>query len=238
METISGFFADTDYSLMWQNAQSLDEARYAVSTRRFMVDNNIAGKGIYAQNEEGLNAYDIWNQSQMIASSSTPEEAIRHAYLRIAKVEDAPGIYENMESTLEVLKEKFKKEGWDESLFDHIKLEASRFDTGGYTGEFGPEGKFAMLHEKELVLNQQDTQNLLDTVDIVDKLLNSLEYQNLLYDFNISNIGNGINKNKDTLEQDVTIHAEFPNVQDHNEIEMALSNLVNTASQYANRKKS
>ena len=143
-----------------------------------------------------------------------------------------------MESTLEVLKEKFQREGWDESLFDHIKSEASRFDTGGYTGEFGPEGKFAMLHEKELVLNQQDTQNLLDTVDIVDKLLNSLEYQNLLYDFNISNIGNGINKNKDILEQDVTIHAEFPNVQNHNEIEMALSNLVNTASQYANRKKS
>ena len=28
------------------------------------------------------------------------------------------------------------------------------YDTGGYTGAFGPEGRLAMLHEKELVLNK------------------------------------------------------------------------------------
>jgi hypothetical protein len=38
------------------------------------------------------------------------------------------------------------------------------FDTGGYTGKFGPEGKLAMLHEKELVLNKQDTLNMLKMV--------------------------------------------------------------------------
>ena len=38
------------------------------------------------------------------------------------------------------------------------------------------------------------------------------------------------------LQQDVTIHADFPNVTDHNEIEMAIDNLINAASQYANRK--
>jgi hypothetical protein len=32
-----------------------------------------------------------------------------------------------------------------------------KFDTGGYTGKWGPEGKLATLHEKELVLNKQDT---------------------------------------------------------------------------------
>jgi hypothetical protein len=37
-------------------------------------------------------------------------------------------------------------------------------DTGGYTGNFGPEGKLAMLHEKELVLNKQDTLNMLRMV--------------------------------------------------------------------------
>ena len=31
------------------------------------------------------------------------------------------------------------------------------FDTGGYTGQWGQEGKVAMLHEKELVLNKTDT---------------------------------------------------------------------------------
>ena len=34
------------------------------------------------------------------------------------------------------------------------------------------------------------------------------------------------------IQQLVTIHAEFPNVQDHNEIELALNDLVNRASQY------
>lgn len=39
------------------------------------------------------------------------------------------------------------------------------------------------------------------------------------------------------LEQEVTIHAEFPNVTDHYEIEQAFNNLVNKATQYANEKR-
>jgi hypothetical protein len=38
-----------------------------------------------------------------------------------------------------------------------------------------------------------------------------------------------------TLEQNVKIEASFPNVQDRNEIEEAFNNLINRASQYANR---
>jgi hypothetical protein len=38
------------------------------------------------------------------------------------------------------------------------------------------------------------------------------------------------------LEQNVKIEATFPNVQDKYEIEEAFNNLVNKASQYANRK--
>ena len=37
------------------------------------------------------------------------------------------------------------------------------FDTGGYTGEWGSYGKLAVLHEKELVLNKNDTKNYLDS---------------------------------------------------------------------------
>jgi hypothetical protein len=33
--------------------------------------------------------------------------------------------------------------------------------SGGYTGEWGSEGKLAFLHEKELVLNADDTANFL-----------------------------------------------------------------------------
>ena len=46
----------------------------------------------------------------------------------------------------------------------------------------------------------------------------------------------GVTTGSETLEQTVTIHAEFPNAVDHNEIEEAFNNLINTASQYANRK--
>jgi hypothetical protein len=46
----------------------------------------------------------------------------------------------------------------------------------------------------------------------------------------------GVGDSYHTLEQEVTIHAEFPNATNHNEIEEAFRNLMNTASQYANRK--
>lgn len=38
------------------------------------------------------------------------------------------------------------------------------------------------------------------------------------------------------LEQNVQITASFPSVIDHNEIEEAFNNLINKATQYANRK--
>ena len=41
--------------------------------------------------------------------------------------------------------------------------------------------------------------------------------------------------NNETLQQEVHITAEFPNVSDRNEIEEAFKTLVNEASQYANR---
>jgi hypothetical protein len=40
-------------------------------------------------------------------------------------------------------------------------------DTGGYTGAWGPNGKLAILHEKEQVLNKEDTQNLFDAVALL-----------------------------------------------------------------------
>jgi len=39
------------------------------------------------------------------------------------------------------------------------------------------------------------------------------------------------------MSQNVTIHADFPNVTERSEIEAAFNNLVNKASQYAFRNK-
>ena len=49
------------------------------------------------------------------------------------------------------------------------------FDTGGYTGDwFGNEGRVAMLHKKEMVLNKNQTSDILKTVSIVDRTKNQL----------------------------------------------------------------
>lgn len=113
----------------------------------------------------------------------------------------------------------------------------SSFQTGGYTGAWGPEGKFATLHEKELVLNAGDTSNFLKAVEIVRAISSTLDQQAMLAGLGLSNVHAATPvDNSTTLEQEVTIHAEFPNVTDRNEIEEAFNNLIGTASQYASRK--
>ena len=111
------------------------------------------------------------------------------------------------------------------------------FDTGGYTGEWGSEGRMAMLHEKEIVLNKVDTANLLASVEIVRSIAQSIDaisqYQRIV-DL-ISIYGGVIGNNAQQLEQNVHITADFPNVTDHNEIEEAFNNLINYSSQYMNR---
>ena len=112
---------------------------------------------------------------------------------------------------------------------------ATHLDSGGYTGDWGPEGKLAVLHEKELVLNQNDTQNLLSTVSLIRELVSMIDAQAANASlFNLMSSPSP-NTNTNTLEQKVEITAEFPNVNDRYEIEEAFNNLVNRASQYANK---
>jgi len=49
------------------------------------------------------------------------------------------------------------------------------YDTGGYTGEWGPEGKLALLHQKELILNKDDTSNFLSALGLLDNILLTLD---------------------------------------------------------------
>lgn len=108
--------------------------------------------------------------------------------------------------------------------------------TGMYTGEWGPEGKLAVLHEKELVLNKTDTANILQAVDMIRTLENALSasmFENILSKMG----GNGnplaaLDLAKDlNLEQNVHITAEFPNATDKSEIEAAFDELLNLATQ-------
>ena len=113
------------------------------------------------------------------------------------------------------------------------------FDTGGYTGEWGPEGKLAWLHEKELVLNKKDTDNILDAVSIarsIDSLIYGLTSNT---NWKLSNLIGQINPmfENTPIEQRVQINAEFPGVTDQYEIQEAFANLTNDASQYLNLNK-
>lgn len=122
-----------------------------------------------------------------------------------------------------------------EDKFTDKTLSAIGFKTGGYTGTWGPEGKLAILHEKELILNQDDTQNILSTVSLIRELVNMIDAQAASASlFNLISTSSP-NPNTNTLEQKVEITAEFPNVNDRYEIEEAFNNLVNRASQYANK---
>ena len=54
------------------------------------------------------------------------------------------------------------------------KTYVGSFASGGwYTGDFNG-GMPAMLHKKELVLNQQQTQNMLKTVEFTDRMVSPL----------------------------------------------------------------
>ena len=121
------------------------------------------------------------------------------------------------------------------------KSQLSGYDTGGYTGEWDSSGRLALLHQKELVLNAHDTENMLNIVGMVRDLTDSLNNSMLSRAFGLmesiaTNLTSVREVSSDTLEQDVHIEATFPNVHESREIENALNNLVNRASQFANRK--
>ena len=116
------------------------------------------------------------------------------------------------------------------------KSQLSGYDTGGYTGEWGSDGRLALLHQKELVLNKEDTANMLNAISIMRNITNMLGSSVLGKLAAATAGGIGTDVGGDVLEQNVHIDAQFPNVKDSREIEEALNNLVNMASMRANRR--
>lgn len=108
--------------------------------------------------------------------------------------------------------------------------------TGMYTGAWGPEGKIAILHEKELVLNKADTANILQAVDLVRTIASQVDIQAMqaMQGLNLRAAAT-VGETSQTVQQEVTIHAEFPNATNHSEIEQAFDTLINRATQYVNQ---
>ena len=115
------------------------------------------------------------------------------------------------------------------------RLSALGYDTGGYTGSWNNNGRLAFLHQKELVLNATDTENMLNAINVMRNLTNSVGIATLARLASLGASGSaGIGGNG--LEQNVHISATFPNATSTREIEEALLNLTNRASQMIGRR--
>ena len=123
------------------------------------------------------------------------------------------------------------------------------YATGGYTGEWAngsdeSNGRVAILHQKELVLNETDTKNILDAVkSIRDLNVSSIDdaimsgIANMIVKLSTNSIGNiPNNTSTSTSNNTFNITAEFPNANDVNEIREAIMSLPNLASQYLARR--
>jgi hypothetical protein len=119
----------------------------------------------------------------------------------------------------------------------------SGYDTGGYTGDWSDgitdakNGKLAILHQKELVLNAEQTEHILEVSKIVEGVVDSLKQFNL--GTSLTNIASSLSTafGANSVDQDVTINATFEDVRSSEEIKSALTSLVNEASIYANKQR-
>lgn len=104
-------------------------------------------------------------------------------------------------------------------------------DSGGYTGSWGSSGKLAVLHEEELVLNKEDTSNILSAVNIVRQYSNNLNsmMSNFMKGFDMPMAAWEL-ANDMTIEQNVHITAEFPEATDRDEITAAFEEIINLAT--------
>lgn len=122
------------------------------------------------------------------------------------------------------------------------------YDTGGYTGDWnGGDGRLAVLHSKELVLNKEDTKNMLAAIDSVRQIaglgnsitntiasgigkmiasLTGLGNSHKYETYNTDTTGNNTN----TFE--ITMNVDGGDVQ---EIQQAILNLPNLASQFLSK---
>jgi hypothetical protein len=135
-------------------------------------------------------------------------------------------------------KGKYKWFNGPERQWETEGIIVKKYDTGGYTGEWagGSErenGRLAFLHQKELVLNEQDTANFLTAIQItrgmsgvLESVANKMASIGSTFSNNVANTSNGI-------QQQITINADFPDATSATEIEEALLSLVNRASQQA-----
>ena len=118
------------------------------------------------------------------------------------------------------------------------------YRSGGYTGEWGEDGRLAVLHQKELVLNANDTANFLNGISLLRDMVSlngSIEKSIAaaiggmamqLGGMSASKISTGNSQAAPALAGDTYyVTADFPNANNAEEIKQAILNLPNIVSQ-------
>ena len=99
--------------------------------------------------------------------------------------------------------------------------------TGGYTKE----GGLAFLHDKELVLNATDTENILAAAMILQGKGEAAAAAGI--NSGLSRAAASFTGSANNVDQSTnTFYVDFPNATSSSEIEIALTNLMNHADQY------
>ena len=115
------------------------------------------------------------------------------------------------------------------------------FDTGGYTGNWSngvagtKNGKLAFLHQKELVLNAADTENILAAVSTIRDVIAAMKGDSLNSILSFGRSSNIAHNTGTNVQQNIEIYADFPAAESAAEIKTALEGLAQQAVQYSMR---
>ena len=183
----------------------------------------------------GQKNYDIYNDNVYTRPTKNDNNSNNNIFTNI--IEKIKSFFKNLEYSTQM-------------ILTGATAVMSGFDTGGYTGDWnGGDGRLAILHSKELVLNAEDTKNMLATIEAVRDLSsakNSIQdsiaagLRNMLTD--MVKLETGVNNyntqnNSNATTNVFNINPSFPNAANVNEIREALLSLPNLASQYLSQNK-
>lgn len=120
--------------------------------------------------------FDKWYEAQSKKDTKTAKDILN--------------VYKSMDSLMK-------------ALFKQSLPKLDSFDTGGYTGNWsGSDGKLAMVHQKELVLNETDTSNILAAINA----LKNFNFTEMGFNKPASVIGSAIT----TVKEGLNIYLQNP----------------------------
>ena len=211
---------------------------------------NSASNAMTSMANNYTNSNNSGNSNNSYSYTSKTRTSGKKNYTMQPDVGGTIAVYENgrkkEQLTPEALYRKYKPSdfgisNWNNSnIFNRGSSGYQWYDTGGYTGSWGKEGKLAVLHQKELVLNQDDTTNILKAVEAIRQvvassnlggnLLNaSMTSSNMLSRISagiLQGVSNFDNSSSNTATS-MVINADFSGVRSADEIYQALLELQN-----------